>query len=117
MDCHALLQVLMAELPNLGQSGLARLLKCAQTPSYRLQATGAPFEAKDLLKTRGYRWDAPGKVWHTRLGSAAALQAECAWLKEAVYAGRAARLQWERHDAKSRYSIRGGTAGWVQLQD
>ncbi len=117
MDCHALLKVLMSELPGLGQSGLARLLACVQTPSYRLQATGAPFEAKDLLKTRGYRWDGQGKVWHTRLGSDAALQVECDWLKQAVYAGRAARLQWERHDAKSRYSSRAGTAGWVQLQD
>lgn len=117
MDCHALLTVLTAEVPGLGQSGLARLLQCAQTPSYRLQATGAPFEAKDLLKTRGYRWDATGKVWHMRLGSDEALQTECAWLKEAVYAGRAVRLQWERHDAKSRYSTRAGTVGWVQLQD
>ncbi|WP_332774568.1 3'-5' exonuclease [Polaromonas sp.] len=115
VDCHALLTVLMAELPGLGQSGLARLLASTQTPSYRLQATGAPFDAKDLLKTRGYRWDATGKFWHTRLGSDEALQAECAWLKEAVYAGRAVRLQWERHDAKSRYSSRAGTIGWAQL--
>ena len=117
MDCHALLKVLMSEPPGLGMTGLAQLITAARTPSYRLQATGAPFEAKDLLKTRGYRWDGPGKVWHTRLGSDAALQAECAWLKEAVYGGRAARLQWERHDAKSRYSSRAGTSGWVQLQD
>lgn len=117
MDCHALLKVLMAEVPGLGQSGLARLIASAQAPSYRLQATGAPFDAKDQLKSRGYRWDATGKVWHTRIASDAALQAECAWLKQAVYGGRAARLQWERHDAKSRYSTRGGTLGWVQLQD
>jgi DNA polymerase-3 subunit epsilon len=115
MDCHALLQVLMAELPGLGQSGLARLLTCAQAPSYRLQATGAPFEAKDLLKGRGYRWDTQGKVWHTRLGSDTALDAECQWLKQAVYGGRAVRLQWERHDAKSRYSARAGASGWAQL--
>ena len=115
MDCHALLQVLMAEVPGLGQSGLARLLAGAQAPSYRLQATGAPFEAKDLLKTRGYRWDTQGKVWHTRLGSDMALDAECVWLKQAVYGGRAVRLQWERYDAKSRYSSRAGTPGWAQL--
>ncbi len=117
MDCHALLKVLMAEVPGLGQSGLARLIAGAQAPSYRLQATGAPFDAKDQLKSRGYRWDATAKVWHTRLAGDAALQAECAWLKQAVYGGRAARLQWERHDASSRYSSRGGTLGWVQLQD
>ncbi|AYQ27437.1 MULTISPECIES: 3'-5' exonuclease [unclassified Polaromonas] len=115
MDCHALLTVLLAELPGQGVSGLAQLLAGAHTPSYRLQATGAPFAAKDLLKTRGYRWDSQGKVWHTRLGGDAALQAECEWLQEAVFAGRSAKLQWERHDAKSRYSTRAGVAGWAQL--
>ncbi|MCZ8254372.1 MAG: 3'-5' exonuclease [Polaromonas sp.] len=115
MDCHALLTVLLAELPGMGASGLTQLLAGANTPSYRLQATGAPFAAKDLLKTRGYRWDSQGKVWHTRLGGDAALQAECEWLQEAVFAGRAAKLQWERHDAKSRYSARAGVAGWAQL--
>jgi DNA polymerase-3 subunit epsilon len=115
MDCHALLTVLLAELPGLGTNGVAHLLASSQLPSYRLQATGAPFAAKDLLKTRGYRWDSNDKVWHTRLGGDAALQAECEWLQKAVYGGRAARLAWERHDAASRYSGRAGVPGWAQL--
>ena len=115
MDCHALLKVLTAELPGLQTNGLAHLLSGAGMPSYRLQATGAPFGAKDALKTRGYRWDGQSKVWHTRLGGDAALQAECDWLSQAVYAGRPARLQWERHDAKSRYSTREGVLGWAQV--
>ncbi len=115
MDCHALLTVLLAELPGAGSNGMARLLASSREPSYRLQATGAPFSAKDLLKTRSYRWDSEGKVWHTRLGGDAALQAECEWLQEAVFPGRTAKLQWERHDAKSRYSSRAGTPGWAQL--
>lgn len=115
MDCHALLKVLMAGLPGLGVSGLAHLLSAARQPSYRLQATGAPFAAKDLLKNRGYRWDSTAKVWHTRLGGDAALQAECEWLQQEVYGGRAARLAWERFDAASRYSGRAGTPGWAQL--
>lgn len=115
IDCHALLRVLTADLPGVGANGLMHLLSSARMPSYRLQATGAPFGAKELLKTRGYRWDGQGKVWHVRLGGDAALQAECDWLRDAVYAGRAARLQWERHDAKSRYSTREGVMGWVQI--
>jgi len=115
MDCHALLTVLMAELPGLGMNGLAHLLSTSREPSYRLQATGAPFAAKDLLKNRGYRWDNTGKVWHTRLGGDEALQAECEWLQKQVYGGRAARLAWERYDAASRYSGRAGTPGWAQL--
>jgi DNA polymerase-3 subunit epsilon len=115
MDCHALLTVLLAELPGLGGNGLVHLLASSRMPSYRLQATGAPFAAKDLLKARGYRWDGEGKVWHTRLGGDAALQAECEWLQQAVYGGRAARLAWERYDAASRYSGRAGVPGWAQL--
>jgi DNA polymerase-3 subunit epsilon len=115
MDCHALLTVLLAELPGQGVNGMAHLLASSHEPSYRLQATGAPFSAKDLLKARGYRWDGEGKVWHTRLGGDAALQAECEWLQDAVFPGRAAKLQWERHDAKTRYSSRAGTPGWAQL--
>jgi DNA polymerase-3 subunit epsilon len=115
MDCHALLKVLIAELPGKGVNGLAHLLSASRLPSYRLQATGASFAAKDALKNRGYRWDSTAKVWHTRLGGDAALQVECEWLQQEVYGGRAARLAWERYDAASRYSGRAGTLGWAQL--
>ncbi|APW40758.1 DNA polymerase III subunit epsilon [Rhodoferax koreense] len=108
MDCHALLAVLQADLPASRHTGLARLLASAPTLRYRLQATGAPFEAKDLLKDRGYRWDAAQKVWHTRLDDAALLEAEAAWLKEQVYGQRAARVQVETLDALVRYSGRPG---------
>ncbi|MDI1272399.1 MAG: DNA polymerase III subunit epsilon, partial [Polaromonas sp.] len=108
MDCHALLAVLASPLPVSGQTGLAQLLTVAARPGYRLQATAAPFEAKDLLKARGYRWDGEHRVWHTRLGDEAQLQAECEWLKASVYGNRTARVQVERLDAGNRYSLRPG---------
>lgn len=108
MDCHALLAVLASQLPVSGQTGLARLLSASGKPSYRLQATAAPFDAKDLLKARGYRWDGQHKVWQTRLDDEAGLQAECDWLKVAVYANRPARVQVEQFDARIRYSSRSG---------
>lgn len=108
MDCHALLAVLASPLPVSGQTGLAQLLAVAARPSYRLQATAAPFEAKDLLKARGYRWDGEHRVWHTRLGDEAQLQAECEWLKASVYGNHTARVQVERLDAGNRYSLRPG---------
>ncbi len=107
MDCHALLAVLGNPLSS-GQNGLACLLAAAGQVSYRLQATAAPFEAKDLLKARGYRWDGTGRVWHTRLADEAGLHAECSWLKAEVYANRAAQLQIEELDAGVRYSSRPG---------
>ncbi|MEO8021716.1 3'-5' exonuclease [Polaromonas sp.] len=108
MDCHALLAVLVSALPLSGQTGLGQLLSVAARPSYRLQATAAPFDAKDLLKARGYRWDGTHKVWHTRLSDEAQLQAECDWLKGTVYANRSARVQVECFDAGNRYSLRPG---------
>jgi DNA polymerase-3 subunit epsilon len=107
MDCHALLAVLASPLSS-GQTGLACLLAAFGRTSYRLQATAAPFEAKDQLKARGYRWDGTARVWHTRLGDDASLQAECDWLRTEVYAGRPAQVQVEELDAGVRYSSRPG---------
>jgi len=110
MDCHALLAVLAAPLPNTGETGLARLLAVAQATSYRVQATGSPFASKDALRARGYRWDAERKVWHTLVGNQAALDAECEWLKKDVYGGCSARIDIERQTALERFSSRPGEA-------
>ncbi|MFB0899821.1 MAG: 3'-5' exonuclease [Polaromonas sp.] len=115
MDCHALLAVLMASLKTSQASGLSRLIDSARSSTFRLQATNAPFDAKDLLKARGYRWDGAQKVWHTRSGYASALALECEWLKAAVYAGRSSRVQVEELDAKTNYSARPGQIGWREL--
>ena len=115
VDCHALLAVLGAMLPASQQTGLARVMAAAQNPGYRLQATAAPFDAKDLLKARGYRWNAEAKVWHTLLADEAQLQAECEWLKAAVYGNRAARVQVEKLDARVKFSGRAGELSLRQL--
>lgn len=115
VDCHALLAVLGAMLPVSRQTGLARVVAAAQSPSFRLQATAAPFDAKDQLKARGYRWNAEGKVWHTLLADEAQLQTECDWLKTAVYSNRTARVQVEKLDARVKFSGRVGELSWRQL--
>lgn len=115
VDCHALLAVLAQTLPSSGQSGLAKLIAASRRPSYRLQANQAPFEAKDLLKARAYRWNAEQKVWHTRLDDEACVVAELEWLKATVYAGRAARVQVEQLDARVKYSSRCGELAMRQI--
>ena len=115
MDCHALLAVLMAPLPSTGASGLLRLIQSARAPTFRLQATQAPFDAKDLLKARGYRWDGAQKVWHTRLADEAALALEFEWLKASVYGGRSSRVQVEELDAQTKYSARQGRVSQREL--
>jgi DNA polymerase-3 subunit epsilon len=108
MDCHALLAVLRPPLPLDERNGLMHLVEAAERPSYRLQATGAPFEAKDLLKARNYRWDSNLRVWFTQLKDEPALLAETQWLKAQVYEGRPARVQVEQQGARQRYSGRPG---------
>jgi DNA polymerase III subunit epsilon len=115
MDCHALLAVLARPLPQAAHTGLAQLLQAARNPSYKVSATNAPFDAKDLLKARGYRWNADQRVWATRVGDDAALKAELAWLKEQVYNNRHAAVQVEKLDARARYSARAGVVSHQQL--
>ena len=115
VDCHALLAVLGQPLPTSLMTGLAKILAASQRPSYRLQATNAPFEAKDLLKARAYRWNAEQRVWQTRLASEADLAAEYVWLKAFVYSGRAARVQVEKLTAMEKYSSRAGELSMVQI--
>ena len=118
------LEVLDA-LPRAGPGGsaasaaptlLTTLLAAGQAMQYRLQATAAPFEAKDVLKARGYRWDGTQRVWATVLRSEAALQAELAWLADAVYGGRSTRVRVEPLDARQRYASRPGVPEmrWVE---
>lgn len=115
MDCHALLAVLARPLPLAQHTGLTQLLQAARHPSYRLSATNAPFDAKDLLKARGYRWNADQRVWGTRLGDDAELQAEFTWLREHVYNHRHAAVQVEKVDALTKYSARPGLVSHQQI--
>ena len=114
VDCHALLQVLATPLKN-GQSGLQQLLQGASNTRYKLRATGAPFEAKDALKARGYRWDNENRVWWTTLMGQAALQQEADWLKANAYNGRSARVQIEAQTALVQFSARAGEVSDLAL--
>ena len=56
-DCQATLEILSRPLPRSGRTGFSHLLEQAFEPLHRVKAVRAPFEAKDALKARGYRWD------------------------------------------------------------
>ncbi len=55
-DCHALLEILAFELPIVGKSALGVLLERARKKMMRVWAEQSPFDLKDSLKRRGYRW-------------------------------------------------------------
>ncbi|TXN17319.1 3'-5' exonuclease [Methylobacterium sp. WL122] len=67
-DCYALLELLEMPLPRSRQRTLGLLLDTAFRETRKVWAIGAPFEAKDHLKARGYRWSSGynGKyrAWH-----------------------------------------------------
>lgn len=46
---------------------LARLIEASEQPTVMIQAERAPFSKKDLLRARGYRWNAPKKFWEIEL--------------------------------------------------
>jgi DNA polymerase-3 subunit epsilon len=107
-DCHALLEVLAQPFGATGGTGLKVLLDSARSPSFRLWANNSPFDTKDVLKQRGYWWDATRRCWSIEVRSRDAVQADLAWLAEAVYAGKNVELDLVEFDAKSRYSTREG---------
>ncbi|WGD52431.1 3'-5' exonuclease [Bradyrhizobium sp. CB1650] len=87
-DCHALLEVLAFELPTTGSPALALLLETARRKTLRVWAEQSPFELKDSLKRRGYRWndgsDGRPKSWYIDVAEAAFAD-EIAFLRTEIY--------------------------------
>ncbi len=105
IDCRALLEVLRRPLPRSERIAFKYLLEAAAEPALRLWATGSAFETKDILRERGYRWDAERRCWHRVVAKSAAKE-ESEWLKAEVYGGRSAQIDVEVLDAKIRFSDR-----------
>src|SRR6266852_1895238 len=56
-DCHALFEILVSGLPKVNKPALAVLLERARRKTIRICAEQSPFDLKDELKKRGYRWN------------------------------------------------------------
>ncbi len=85
-DVSALVTLLKTMAPD-GRTILAHLLDRCERDTHRVEAIGAPFEAKDGLKARGYRWDAAHRFWWREV-KASELSCEENWLEKKVYRGR-----------------------------
>ena len=107
-DCHALLEVLSQPFGATGGTALKVLLDSARNPSFRLWAMNSPFESKDVLRKRGYWWEAAKRCWYGEFRSREEIESELAWLKETVFGGKSVALELEEFDAKTRYSLRDG---------
>ena len=56
-DCRALLEILAMPLAKTKQPALASLLDHARRNTVRIWAESSPYELKDELRKRGYRWN------------------------------------------------------------
>lgn len=61
-DCQAGVALATMILPKSGQRVLEKLLQVARKPTWRIFADGAPFETKEILKRRGYRWNTDAAI-------------------------------------------------------
>lgn len=104
-DVYAGLHLLATPFPN-GELPMQKLLESARRPVVRITATGAPFEQKDALKGRGYRWDAGVRAWWREVPEPAR-DDEVAWLRAEVYAGGSGAPDVARIDLKRRFAERG----------
>jgi DNA polymerase III subunit epsilon len=87
-DCHALLEILAFELPTASAPALAVLLEQARKKTMRVWAEQSPFELKDALRRRGYRWsdgsDGRPRSWYIDVDESK-LDDEIAFLKTEIY--------------------------------
>jgi DNA polymerase-3 subunit epsilon len=114
-DCWALIALLNQVLPQSQQTALLALLEKLNQAQQKVYAINSPFETKDMLKARGYRWSPDLRCWSRVLASAPDMQQELSWLKKNVYGDRNARLEVESLGGKVRYSNREGHKEVVTL--
>ena len=93
-DCFALLEVLAGADGVTEPSAFAELLKTSQRSRVRIFAEHSPFDMKEHLKARGYRWsdgsDGRPKSWWIEIDEEQ-LAAELAFLRSEIY-------RWEEAD-------------------
>jgi len=108
IDCLAGIELLSQTLPS-GERVMKRLLDNAGRMDVRVWADRAPFNKKDQLKQRGYRWSPGGegvrKAWYKDLPEDV-IDAEMAYLNAEVYPKAVETLPMDRFDARARYSRR-----------
>lgn len=87
-DCFALLEVLAPDVAGAASTALCELYAAGQRSRVRISAENSPFDMKDHLKSRGYRWsdgsDGRPKCWWIDVGEEA-LDDEIGNLRDDIY--------------------------------
>lgn len=109
-DCHAVVELLARPLPATSKPALSVLLDRARRNTYRIWAERSPFDLKDVLKRRGYRWNdgADGflRSWYIDVDEDRR-EVELKFLKEEIYQ-RDVALRCVEYSAWERFSVRQG---------
>ena len=107
-DCHALLEILAHTIAGVDRTALSLLLENARRKTIRIWAEQAPFDLKDELKKRGYRWSAGDegrpKAWYVDIDETKR-DDEIAYLRQSIYL-RDVDLFAQTLSAFDRFSIR-----------
>ncbi|MBP7703778.1 MAG: 3'-5' exonuclease [Caulobacter sp.] len=107
-DCYAAIELLSRPLPRSGEVAFSKLLASARRPLWRIWAENSPFDLKDRLKARGYRWNGdPGpapRAWFVDVPEEQ-LQEELTFLQTEIYLQDVDLLR-RRISAYDRYSDR-----------
>ena len=110
IDCLAGIHILAQELPNSQQPVLKQLLTNALAIRFKLYATNSPYESKDLLKARGYRWSMnqndKHRAWSIELTEDKVAE-EINYLRSNIYGVSSINIPVEIFDAYSRFSNNG----------
>ncbi|GAM10416.1 DNA polymerase III PolC-type [Geobacter sp. OR-1] len=109
-DAEGVLGLLLGTLPVSNAPVFKTLLDKAFESTSRIIAVGSPFETKDILKERGYRWSDGSrggvKAWWTVV-SEEDEQKELKFLAKEIYpGGNTKHVVIKRIDAVSRFSVR-----------
>jgi len=69
-----------------GNKPVIELIKNSQIPYYEVIASNSPYETKDILRSRHYRWNGERKYWWKRINKDE-IDQERSWLTDNVYKG------------------------------
>jgi DNA polymerase-3 subunit epsilon len=108
-DCQAGVEILARAFPRSGRGVLGTLLESARQPRWRIWAAAAPFELKDSLKRRSYRWsdgsDGRPRAWYIDVPEYG-IEAEFAFLRREIYGRDDVDIASRRMTAFERFSDR-----------
>jgi DNA polymerase-3 subunit epsilon len=108
-DCFAGIEILSRPLPRSGRTGLDVLLESARAARFRIWATNSPYELREILKARGYRWsdgsDGRPKAWYVDVAEDS-LDDESDFLRREIYRRTDVDILSRRITAYDRYSAR-----------